>query len=136
MCIAWLMVAVELHNYYKRQKFGGTLVWRIWRIKEVHQTLICQLATFILFIIGCTVNSPNFLQPTCFERQFAKLKSCQTFVFYGTIDTNSENMCTQQCLIVQLTARWHQVNLSSSHMEDNHNIGNSQLLHNHRCTKL
>jgi len=29
--------------------------------KEIHQFLILLLATFILFIIGCTVNSPNFL---------------------------------------------------------------------------
>jgi len=60
-----------LSKYRKRQKFGGTLVWRIWQIKEIHQTLIRQLAFFVLFIIGCTVNSPNFLPPTCFERQFA-----------------------------------------------------------------
>ena len=32
-----------------------------------------------MFIIGCTVNSPNFLPPTCFKRLFAKLKSHQTF---------------------------------------------------------
>ena len=33
-----------------------------------------------MFNIGCTVNSPIFLLPTCFERQFAKLKSCQSKV--------------------------------------------------------
>jgi len=66
--------------YHKRRKFGGILVWRI---KEICQTLICQLATFILLIIGCTVNLPYFLPPTCFKRRFVKLKSHQTFVFYG-----------------------------------------------------
>jgi len=30
-----------------------TLVWHIWQIKEIRQTLICQLAPLILLIIGC-----------------------------------------------------------------------------------
>jgi len=51
---------------------GGTFVWQIWQIDKIHhQTFSRQLATFILFIIGCSVNLPNFLPPTCFERQLA-----------------------------------------------------------------
>ena len=55
-------------------KVWWDFVWQIWNIKEIYQTLIHELATFILFIIGCTVNSSNFPLPTCFKRQFAKLK--------------------------------------------------------------
>ena len=79
-------------------KFGGTLIWRI---KEVCQTLICQLATFVLLIIGFTVNLPNFLPPICFKRQFAKLNSRQTIVFYSIIHTHKQDSipnthtCTQ-----------------------------------------
>ena len=51
---------------------------KVWRIKEIRQTLIRQLAFFFkLFIIGCTVSSPN-----CFLRQISKLiKSHQCFIF-------------------------------------------------------
>ena len=38
-----------------------------------------------LFINSCTVNSPNFLPPTCFERQFAKLTLQQHFGIYGSL---------------------------------------------------
>jgi len=47
----------------KRRKYGRILVWRIWQIEEICQTLIHQLTTFILLIIGCAVN------------KFAKLSS-------------------------------------------------------------
>ena len=32
------------------------------------------ITTFILFTISCTVHSPGIFLPTCFKRQFAKLK--------------------------------------------------------------
>jgi len=54
-----------------------TLVWQIWQIEEIHQTLIRQLVTFILFTIRYTVKSPNFLLPTF------QYKPLQTFVLYG-----------------------------------------------------
>jgi len=78
------LIENPLAIYRKRRNFGVTLVWRIWRIEEIRQTLVRQLVTFILFTIGCTVNSPNFLPPSCFKRQFAKHKPLQTFVIYGT----------------------------------------------------
>ena len=65
---SWLwLIRQKKMKCHKRWKFGGTLVWRIEEIR--------QLAIFILFSIGCTVNLPIFLLPTCFERQFAKLSS-------------------------------------------------------------
>jgi len=81
LCQVFADPVTRVSKYRKRRKFGGTLVW--W-IEEIRQTLIRQLTIFVLFSIGYTVNSPIFLPPTCFERQFAKLKSRQTFVFYST----------------------------------------------------
>jgi len=49
----------------------------------ISQTLICQLVTFILFTIGCIVNSPNFLLPTFFESQFAKLSKLFSSTAYA-----------------------------------------------------
>jgi len=66
---------------------------RIWQIKEICQTLICQLAIFILFSIGCTVNLPIFLPPTCFNWQFAKLSSF-------TINTS---LHTHMYLLIKIT---------------------------------
>jgi len=34
------------------------LAWQIWQIDEIRQTLF-KIDTFILFIIGCTVNLPH-----------------------------------------------------------------------------
>jgi len=67
-------------RYCKRWKFGMILVWQIWWTEEIYQTLIPQLATFVL---SCIVNSPNFFLPSCFERQFAIHYPLQTFATYG-----------------------------------------------------
>ena len=45
-----LFACLHTTEYRKRWKFGGTSIWRIWRIEEIRQTLICQLA-----ILYCSV---------------------------------------------------------------------------------
>jgi len=45
----------------KQRKFGVTLIWRI---ENIPQTFILELAIFVLLSISCIVNSPNFCLPT------------------------------------------------------------------------
>jgi len=72
-CIGFCLIIGEYLHHHQlctvKIRIWLDFVWWIWQIKEIR-----QLATFVLFVISCSVNLPNFLPPPCFKRHICQSK--------------------------------------------------------------